>query len=162
MRKKRVQPKKRRLFECITEKQTWKIETLLNELKDFNQAKFDAMLIDLTGLPFIVTLSKQEASFIIDELAGHNKRERPFPSKTEDQIKEDPDQLPLIGQILFIRESVKSFQWSEERFNQWLRDYIKVDNFRSLNRETAQKAYRMLVKRRQYSLTAWRIQNVIH
>lgn len=133
--------KKKRIFESITEKQEWKIRTSVNESDDFDPAKLEAMIVFLTGIPSMDSLSKQEASFIIAELLGENKRKAPAWAKFEDEIKAGADDLPLMGHVHGIREGFKALEWNLETLRQWLKKIAGVDGFKGLTRATAKKAY---------------------
>ncbi len=137
---------KKFVFESITEKQAWKIMAICNQSQEFDTAKLYSMIHDLTGIPSVNSLSKQEASFIIDRLQGCTKWRRPKRSRTVDRIKGNARNLPALGHILFIRESVRALGWDKAHFKAWLEKYIKARNLNELTRETARKAYIGLMK----------------
>ncbi|MGD9825002.1 hypothetical protein [Desulfobacter sp.] len=137
---------KKFVFEAITENQAWKIMASCNQPQEFDTEKLYSMIHDLTGIPSLHSLSKQEASFIIDRLQGCTKWNRPLGPRTIGQIKGDARDLPALGHILFIRESVQALGWDKAHFKAWLEKYIKAGNLNELTRETARKAYIGLMK----------------
>lgn len=143
---------KKMVFESITEKQAWKIMEICNQSQEFDPKKLDDMIYDLTGIPSLHSLSKQEASWLIDLIQGCTKWDRPMGPRTIDRIKGDANDLPALGHILFIRESVRALGWDKDHFKAWLRKYIKAGDLNELTRESAQKAYVALFKIRKKNL----------
>ena len=137
---------KKKVFEKITESQIWKIESLVNQSQKFDTEKLYSMINDLTGISSIHSLSKQEASFVIDKLLGIDHWPRPLPPRTAEAIKKDAGNLPSYGHIFGIRELVRTLEWDREHFTAWLKKYIKAGNLDELTRETARKAYIGLTK----------------
>lgn len=58
------------VFEPITHSQALFLEVLSQERRDLSQNAIDTMIKDLADIPCISSLSKQEASFLIDTLRG--------------------------------------------------------------------------------------------
>ena len=147
---------KKVIFESITEKQAWKIIETCKQSQEFDTEKLDTMISDLTKLPFssIHTLSKQEASWIIDRLQGITKWDQPRPARTSDRIKGGARDLPTLDDISFIRESVQTLGWDKAQFKAWLEKYTKAGNLNELTRETARKAYVGLLVIRRRALEA--------
>lgn len=137
---------KKLVFESITEKQAWKIMSICNQSQVFDTEQLYSMINVLTGIPSIGSLSKQEASFIIDRIHGVTKWDRPLPPKPRDKIKGGARELPAWNDIIFIRESVRALGWDKAHFKAWLEKYIKAGNLNELTRETARKAYIGLMK----------------
>ena len=139
-----------RCFECITDRQKWKIEASLNESVSYDRESLDELILSLTGVLSMDFLSKQEASFIIDALTGQVEPEQfqPWPPRTEEQIGTKAADLPTGYQINFIRESIGSLHWSVKYFNHWLEKRYKVESIRSLDRKAAKKVIVGLLKLR--------------
>jgi len=152
-----VSDKNKRFFEKITEKQSWKIQTLVNQSQKFDDEKLYSMIENLTFIPSIHSLSKQEASFIIDILQGCKEQSRPFPPRTAEKIKNHTNSLPSIGQIYFIRESVRSLGWDAGCFKEWLKKITGASNLNELTMGSAQKAYIGFVAIRKHYLRTERI-----
>lgn len=131
---------KKRIFESLTVKQAMKLERLPNETPGMDEDTLKSMILDLTGIPFIYSLSKQEAAFIIGKATGCTKWNRPLPAWTGDEFTGDPSLYPTCGQIHFIREAIHVLGWNHDRFTSWLQQCAKARDINELNRETAKKA----------------------
>lgn len=129
------------IFEPITEDQARLIDALINDQMDLSIDEIGSMIADLTGLPCVDSMSKQEASFIIDRLKGNQEWEHPRSARTKEAIGKDCSSLPYFNQVFFIRKSVQSLGWPVDRFSEWLFKITKVRSIKSLDRDQTKAAY---------------------
>ncbi|MBU0994680.1 MAG: hypothetical protein KJ737_19475 [Proteobacteria bacterium] len=129
------------LFEAITDKQALLIEMLVNERIDLSTDEIDSMITELTGIPSIGSMSKQEASFIIDTLMDKQEWDLPRSPRTEDEIEGDCSSLPSYKQIYALRKHVQELGWTVERFSEWLMKHANVSSIKALDREKTKAAY---------------------
>ena len=133
------------VFEPITHSQALFLEVLSQERRDLSQNAIDTMIKDLADIPCISSLSKQEASFLIDTLRGTQEWDRPRAPRTEDRLGEAGPSLPFYKQIYALRKHVKELGWSVEQFSRWLLVHAKVDRIDKLDREKTRAAYTAMV-----------------
>ena len=137
--------KSKKLFEPITDPQIEKIFTLIREI-DLSEEALYSKVTKLIGFPSVSSLSKQEASWLIDSLQGSTKWSTPLSARYEDEIPGDTSSLPFLSHIIGIRKIVKALGWEKGHFKAWLKKYRKVPNIRSLNRERAKDTFLALRK----------------
>jgi hypothetical protein len=100
---------------------------------------------DLTGIPSLTALSKQEALFMIGKMTGQTVRSGPLPPPRENEV-EGGEMLPSHYHVMDIRLMFRDLGWSKEEIKGWLEKWIKVEDFRTMDRKQAQKAYFALGK----------------
>lgn len=134
--------RKPRLYEPITERQIWKIESLVAERPELASDELLMKIVtDLIGIPDVTALSKQEASHVIERLLGDTTWDAPPPPRTADEIGIDGDKLPSYGHIYFIRKTAGKIGWDRERFKDWLHERTGRRSIRDIDREQARKLY---------------------
>ena len=133
-----------KIYEPITDEQIKKIHATVKE-RGASYEKLYAMIEDLILIPSISSLSKQEASFIIDKLLGAEEYQRPAKCKTEDEIPGKGTDLPTMKQIWGIRKMVKQLGWDRVHFKAWREKYRHL-TIREHNRKQASDFFLALKK----------------
>jgi hypothetical protein len=131
----------KRFFEPITDGQINLIHAVIAERPNLSYEKVYSMISDLIGIPSIRALSKGEASFIVDKMKGPTKWLAPYRARTAGRIEGNTSKLPSYKQIYAICMFVKDLGWDTDHFYTWLKKYVKKEDIRELDRETAHRAY---------------------
>ncbi len=134
-----------KVFEPITNEQIKKLHSM-NRDTGVSPTRLYGKVVELTGLPSITALSKQEAKFLIDHFQGKGWRRYPPLPKYENEIKGDTSELASFYHIRDIRQMFVALGWSKEQIKGWLMKYRKVKDLRSLDRKQAQATYIILGK----------------
>lgn len=111
----------------------------------FSQEDVYRLAADLAGIPSLTALSKQEALFLLGKMTGQTARAGPLPPPWENEV-EGGATLPSYYHVRDIRLMFKELGWGKEDVKGWLKKWIKVDDFRTIDRKQAQKAFYALGK----------------
>ena len=111
----------------------------------FSQDDVYRLVADITGIPSLTALSKQEALFLIGKMTGQAVRSGPLPPPLENAV-EGGAALPSYYHVMDIRLIFKELGWDKEQVKGWLEKWIKVEDFRTMDRKQAQKAFYALGK----------------
>jgi hypothetical protein len=103
------------------------------------------LVADMTGIPSLTSLSKQEALFLVGTITGQSVRSGPLPPPWENDV-EGGDALPSYYHIRDIRLMFKELGWNKENVKGWLEKWFKVEDIRAMDRKQAQKALYALGK----------------
>jgi hypothetical protein len=130
-------------FEPITPDQIKKVHSV-TRATSLSDTDLYQMITDLTNVPSITALSKQEAIFLIDRLQGNEKRHYPSGPLFENEISGDTSALPSFYHIRDIRLMMQELGWDKQHMKNWLRKYRKVRDIRSMDRKQARGTYFVL------------------
>ncbi len=111
----------------------------------FSKEDVYRLVADITGIPSLTALSKQEALFLIGKMTGQTLRSGPLPPPLENEV-EGGATLPSYYHVMDIRLTFKELGWSKEEVKGWLEKWFKVEDIRAMDRKQAQKAYFALGK----------------
>lgn len=139
MKKAKPAPSKK-IFEPVTPGQIEKIHARAAQI-GLSEALLYAKVSSLIGIGSITSLSKQEASFIIDGLEGDKRWNHPPPPRAEDQIQGAGAELPLLSHVMGIRLIAAELGWDKEHFKNWLGKYMKVSGINALDRKRAKDVF---------------------
>ncbi|MGD9947662.1 MAG: hypothetical protein AB7U29_04180 [Desulfobulbus sp.] len=111
----------------------------------FNEADVYGMVKDLTGIPSMTSLSKQEAFFILGKLTRLHSGGWPLPPPLENEVS-GGETLPSYYHVREIRLMFSALGWDKKQIKNWLEKYMKVASFRAMDRLQAKKVYFALGK----------------
>ncbi len=111
----------------------------------FSEDDVYRLVADLAGIPSMTALSKQEALFLIGKMTGNTAKAGPLPPPWENAV-EGGETLPSYYHVRDIRVMFKELEWGKEEVKEWLKKWIKAENFRTMDRKQAQKAFYALGK----------------
>lgn len=103
------------------------------------------LVAELAGIQSLTALSTREALFLIGKMTGQTARSCPLPPPWENEV-EGGAALPSYYHVMDIRLMFKELGWDKEQVKGWLEKWIKVEDFRAMDRKQAQKAYFALGK----------------
>ena len=96
---------------------------------------------ELIGIPSISALSKQEASFIIKRIGGSRRWLYPGSRQITQKTSMNLSNLPNLSYVRGIRLIARELGWDKDHLKNWLMKYLKTKNIRSLDAESARKAF---------------------
>lgn len=111
----------------------------------FSENDVYRLVTDLTGIPIMTALSKQEALFLIGTITRQTARAVPLPPPLENGV-EGGSTLPSFYHVKEIRFMFRALEWDKAQIKGWLEKYVKVEDFRTMDRQQAQKAFYALGK----------------
>lgn len=127
-------------FEPITQQQNRKFHAMINQSIISEKRMYD-LVEELIGLPSFSALSKQEASFIIKRVEGSRRWLYSSAPQITRQSAVDSSNLPNLAHIRGIRFIARELGWDKDHLKNWLLKYMKTQNIRGLDTESARKAF---------------------
>ena len=106
----------------------------------FGEEDVYRLVTELIGIPSITALSKQEAIFLIAKMTGQTARAGPQPPPYENEIL-GGDALASFYHVRDLRLMFSALGWGKDRIRGWLKKFMKVGDFRELDRTLARKAF---------------------
>lgn len=117
----------------------------------FSKEDVSRLVAYLAGIPSLTALSKQEALFLVGKMTGQTAMAGPLPPPWENEV-EGGEMRPSYYHVRDIRLMFMDLGWGKEEVKAWLKKWIKADDFRTMDRKQAQKAFyalRKMVERKQ-------------
>ncbi len=133
------------IFEAITEPQARLISALIEEGRATRRELY-TLVEGVTGFASRSSLSKQEASFIIDRIKGETRWKRPLRARTAGSIPGDASNLPYYNHVFAIRKIAAAMRWDRFHFQNYIEKWFKIGSLQELDRETGRGLFVALQK----------------